>query len=109
MYNKYRNQKANYKGIIYHSKKEAAYAAKLDMLKRASGNDQVLEWIRQIRYPIDIKNKHICTLVLDFVVTYPNRIEYVDVKGYKKGVAYDLFRIKKRMVEALYDIEIKEV
>ena len=33
------------------------------------------------------------------------RIEYVDVKGVKT----DIYRIKKKLVEALYSIKIKEV
>ena len=32
----------------------------------------------------------------------------IDVKGLKKGSAYQLFKLKKKIVEALYNIEIIE-
>jgi hypothetical protein len=47
--------------------------------------------------------------VVDFIVTYSDRVEYIDVKGYKKGCAYQMFRLKKKMVEAFHGIEIIEV
>ena len=37
------------------------------------------------------------------------KVKVFDVKGYKKGAAYQTFRIKKNVIQALYNIEIIEI
>jgi len=32
-----------------------------------------------------------------------------DVKGFTKGAVYNLFTLKKKLVLALYDLEVKEI
>ena len=32
-----------------------------------------------------------------------------DVKGFTKGAVYNLFKLKKKLVLALYDLEVKEI
>ncbi len=108
-YGKYNNKKTEYDGILYDSQKEAAYAQTLDLLKKAKGKDKVLSYVPQMPFLIEIKGKRICKYLLDFMVSYDDRIEYIDVKGYKKGPAYAMFRIKKKLVEAMFEIQIKEV
>lgn len=100
--NKYNATKTVYNGIKYDSKKEAAYAKELDLLLNYG---EVLEIERQVPFVITINEKKICTYKLDFKVTYADRIEYVDVKGFKTSI----YRLKKKMVEAYYGIEITEV
>lgn len=103
--NKYGNQITEYNGHKYHSKKEAAYAQDLDW-KLKSG--VVLRWERQVKMQINIAEIKITSYICDFVVTYHDRVEYVDVKGYKKGAAYEMFKIKKNLVLAVLGIEIIE-
>lgn len=107
---KYNNQRSEHAGESYQSKAEANYARNLDLMKIATTEkDRVVKWERQIKFPIAVKKKHICNYYLDFKVEYADgRTEYVDVKGYQKGVAYGLFTIKKKLVEALYGITIIE-
>jgi protein associated with RNAse G/E len=107
--NKFNAKKTEYNGHLYDSKKEAGYAKKLDVMRRASGFDKVLDVERQVPFRCEVNGKLICTYKLDFKVTYEDRIEYIDVKGYKKGSSYQIFRIKKKLVEALFNIEITEV
>ena len=109
--NKFGAVKKMYNGILYDSTAEAHYARKLDILQRAKDpKDRVLEWERQVPFPIVINGIKVCTLKLDFVVPYADgRIEYPDVKGYKKGCAYQHWRTKKKLVEAVYGIQIIEV
>lgn len=95
----------------FDSKKEYAYFKTLLLKKKAiNPSEKVIAIDKQVRYNIDVNGKRIGFYKLDFQVTYADgRVEYVDVKGLKKGCAYSLFRIKKKLVEAIYSIIIKEV
>lgn len=102
-YSKYGNKKTWYNNVLYDSKAEAKYASDLDL--RLRGKD-ILAWDRQIKFPIVINGKKVCTYVCDFVVTNKDKtVEYIDVKG----VETDVFILKKKLVEAIYPVEIKLV
>lgn len=101
--NKYNNTKTEYKGELYDSKKEAAYAGKLDMLVRGK---QILSWERQKPMPIVVNGDKICKYICDFVVTnLDGSVEHIDVKG----VITATYRLKKKLVKAVYGINIIEV
>lgn len=106
--NKYNAKKTSYNGNNYDSKKEAKYAESLDLAMKYSVEGAPEKWERQIRMPVKINDKHICYYILDFKVYYKDRIEYIDVKGMKSGPAYQMFRLKKKLVEAYHGIEIIE-
>ncbi len=97
---KYGNRKTEYAGNVYDSRKEAAYAAELDMLKRAEDPAQrVTEYERQVSFDIIVGKQKICRYVADFVVMYADgRREVVDVKGFKTAI----YKLKKKMFEACY-------
>lgn len=105
--NKYGNKKTEYKGIIYDSKKEAEYAIELDRRFFASKpSDRVVLVERQVRYPIQIRGAEICSYFADFKVSYADgHEEVVDVKG----VRTDVYKIKKKLVKAVYGITIIEI
>lgn len=109
--NKYHAIKTIYNDRLFASKKEAAYAKRLEYLKHAHELcDRVVRIEYQIPFPIHIKQKHVFTYLCDFKVYYGDgREEIVDVKGSKTGAAYALFRLKKKCVEAQYGIEVREV
>lgn len=104
---KYGNEKTIYKGEKYDSKREADYSKMLDTLKHSKNRaERVLKVERQVRYPIFIGQKHICNYYSDFRVRYGNgREEVIDVKGYKTEV----YKIKKKLVEAIYQFKIIEI
>lgn len=105
--NKYLNKRTVYNGRNYHSKKEAEYAQELDLLIKAK---IVEKWEPQVKIPITVNGEKICDYILDFLIHYTNgKKEYVDVKGLKKGAAYQYFVIKKKLIKAIHKIEIKEV
>ena len=106
-FSKYHNKKTEYDGVTFMSRKEANYASLLDTLKFAKGtSDKVLSYEKQVPYPIELNGKKICKYLADFKVTYcDGRIEIIDVKGFKT----DIYRLKKKLVEAQYGIEIKEI
>ena len=49
------------------------------------------------------------TYVADFVYFRDGKLVVEDVKGYKGGGAYAVFKIKKKLMRWLKDIEVKEV
>ena len=98
--NKYHNITSEHNGIFYHSKKEAAYAAELDLRKKAG---DIIGWERQVKISLDVNGYHICNYYIDFVVQCTDGvIEYVEVKGFET----DMWRLKWKLFEALYGKEI---
>lgn len=94
--NKFRAIQTVYKGVKYHSKKEAAYASKLDLLKKAK---KIKEWDRQLRIPLEVNGHKICTYIMDFVVTTnEDKTQYIEVKGYETQV----WKLKWKLLQALF-------
>ncbi len=102
--NKYGAKKSMYKNVMYDSKKEMEYAMILDdRLKKK----EIKKWERQLRFNLIVKKQKICAYVLDFKVTYPDkRVEYIDVKGMKKGPAWSMFRLKQKLMKACHNIDV---
>jgi protein associated with RNAse G/E len=104
---KLRNKRTLFDGVWYHSKKEAKYAQDLRMLQQA-GVVSLIE--SQVKYPLEVNGLLICRYILDFRVTYADgRVEHIDVKGQKNGVPYALFTLKKKLMHAIYGIQVIEV
>lgn len=104
---KYNNEFTLYSGQKYHSKKEAKFAEDLDWRKRCA---EVRDWERQVKIEIKVNGIHICNYFADFKVYYSDdSVMFFDVKGYKEGGAYNYFKTKKKLIEALYNIIIHEV
>ena len=105
--NKYGAIFKEYNGFKYHSIKEADYAQKLDLLIKAKHVDK---WQRQISYPLFVNGELICKYILDFKIYYSNGvIKHIDVKGSKKGQAYQMFVVKQKLMKAIHNIEVEIV
>ena len=93
-------ERSAYGGRYYQSKKEASYAAHLDLLRAsASLKERVIEWVPQFKVPLDVNGVHICNYYVDFLVTFADgRQEYHEVKGFET----DVWRMKRRLFEAIY-------
>ena len=91
-----------YNGSTYHSRKERDYAMRLDMLMKSGHSHKgtmILSWERQVKVSLDVGGVHICNYYVDFRVEYSDgREEYHEVKGFET----DLWRIKRRLFEALF-------
>lgn len=111
---KYGNIHTEYNGVVYMSRKEAAYACQLDDLKLAVlDRERVVSYETQVPYQITMNGHDICKYLLDFRVTYADgHVEHVDVKGFDKKsgkfVSTDVFKIKKKLIYAQYGIDILE-
>ena len=106
-YNIAPKSKRTYKGTVYMSKLESDYRKHLDLLTKVTTlNNRVVGIKEQVPFEIIINGKKICKYLLDFKVEYGDgRIEYVDTKG----LITPMYRIKKKLVEAMFPIKIKEV
>lgn len=93
-------------GIYFHSKKEAGRYVELKLLER-SGIITGLEL--QKRFNIYVNGQHICAYVADFVYIEKGNQVVEDVKGMKRGTAWAMYRIKKKLMKAVLGIEIKEI
>jgi len=89
------------------SRKEAGYARTLDALKFAKDpREKVVSYETQVPFQIEMNGINICKYLADFKVIYKDKhIEIVDVKGFRT----DIYRLKKKLVEAQYGIVIKEI
>lgn len=89
------------------SKKEANYAQELDFLKKANKpGERVMHYEMQVPFQVILNNVKICKYLADFKVFYRDgRVEIIDVKG----VRTDIYKLKKKLIEAQYGIKIIEV
>ena len=104
--NKYRNIKTQYKGIRFDSRKEMVRFIELDHLQRHG----IIKDLRcQVKMDVKIEGKHICYLILDFVYEMKGITHYEDVKAFngKKFLTTPVFNLKKKLVEAIYQIKIE--
>lgn len=108
--NKYRNNPVTVDGIRFDSKAEATHYGRLK-LARDAGH---LTFERQVPYKFEviyrIENGQQVTKKMeyraDFVVTWKDgRVEVQDVKG----VRTKEYNLKKKLMLALYGIEIREI
>lgn len=105
--NKFGAKKTVYNNHLFDSKKEAARAAEINLLIKG-GLVTKVEY--QPRFDITVNNKKVAYYKADFkIYNSDGTITYEDVKGYKKGSAYSMFRLKKKLVEAIYGVKIIEV
>ena len=88
-------------GITFASKKEAKRYTELKLLER-EGEISRLEL--QPRYDITINGVKVCTYVGDFRYFTKAKQVLEDCKGFKTP----LYRLKAKLVRALYNVEILE-
>ena len=100
---KYHAVKAEVDGYIFASKREARRYGELKLLYNAG---EIFELTLQPKFEITINKVHICNYFADFrYETKYGAMITEDVKGVKTPV----YKLKKKLVEALYGIEIVEV
>lgn len=101
--NKYRNKITEVDGIKFHSKAEAKRWQELNLLQKAG---HIKELTRQNSYILTVNHVRIAVYKADFV--------YFDVKMEKwvvedkKGIKTRDYVIKKKLMRAIYQIDIFE-
>ena len=121
---KYNSQKVTVGGITFDSKKEARRYSELALLERGG---QVKDLQRQVKYvllPAQYRQvydkkarkwKNRCVeremvYIADFQYTDSNGDLHVeDVKGYRKGQAYAMFAVKRKLMLYIHGIVVEEI
>lgn len=108
---KFNNVKVDIDGHNFDSKKEAEFYGQLKIKKNAG---LIKDFQMQVRYDIIVNRIMIGKYFLDFLVeNNDGSIEYIDIKGKdsktNKFIKTGVFALKKRLVEAIYGINISMV
>lgn len=86
-------------GIKFASKKERKRYRELKILQNTG---EVLFFLRQVPFHLEAGVKYVC----DYLVFWTNgEVTIEDVKGIKT----DMYIVKKKMVEAIYPVTIREI
>jgi hypothetical protein len=103
---KYGNRKTELDGVTFDSAKEARRWSELNLLQRAG---QIRDLRRQVRYPLKVEGKLICTLVADFA--YEDAEGGTVVEDTKSDFTRKLpvWRIKSKLFSALHGFDVREV
>ena len=107
--NKYRNIKTQYRGIKFDSRKEMMRYIELESLQNRG---KIWGLKTQVKLSVDVNGSHICNLIVDFFYNEPDHTEhYEDVKAFdertKKFLTTPVFNLKRKLVEAIYNIKIE--
>lgn len=98
-WHKFNALRSEYDNIKFPSKKECERYKQLKELQKLG---EIAFFLRQVPFHLSGSVKYVC----DFVVFWTNgEVTIEDVKGMKT----DLYKAKKKMVEATYPITITEV
>lgn len=99
---KYRNKKTVVDGIKFDSQREATRYSVLKIMQSAG----VISGLRlQVPFVIMVNGVKVCKYVADFVYIEKANQVVEDVKGMKTPT----YNLKKKLMKAVYGIEIQEV
>lgn len=106
---KYFNKPTKLDGYNFASKREAKRYEELKTLQAAGVIDKLVANKQALRYDLNVNGQLICVYEADFLyyekfgpLTWGRVVE--DCKGFKTP----MYRMKKRLMKAIYGIEIKE-
>jgi hypothetical protein len=98
---KYRNVPVEVGGDRFDSRAEAKRWQELQLMERAG---DISDLKRQVKFEMHVNGQHICDYIADF--TYV-RAEVFTVED-SKGARTAIYRLKKKLLRALYGLEILE-
>lgn len=99
---KYHNKKVEYNGLKFDSQGEFKYYL---YLKSLEDKGIITDLKLQVPFECRVNGKKICKYIADFTYNDEFGFHVVDFKGVETAV----FRLKKKLVEALHNIEIEIV
>jgi hypothetical protein len=99
---KYHNRRTRVDGIEFASQREAKRYMELKLLERAGA---IRSLVLQERFPLRVNGVKVGEYVADFSYERDGARIVEDVKGYRTRE----YRLKRRLMKALYGIEIVEV
>lgn len=99
--NKYGAVRTLVDGINFHSKKEAA---RYLVLKDAAASGDITNLRLQVSYKLPVNGMLICRYITDFVYTRDG----IEIVEDVKGRLTDVYKLKKKLMKAIHDIDIYE-
>lgn len=122
---KYGAKKVEYNGMVFDSKRECRRYKELEILQQIGAISELRTQVKFVLIPAQrepdtvgkrggiIKGKLIereVSYIADFVYTDVNGNRVVeDVKGYRGGGAYEVFKIKRKLMLYIQKIKVEEV
>lgn len=111
--NKYGAKKVVMDGQVFDSRKEFYRWSDLRLLERAG---KISDLKRQVKYTLLPAQRDQTGKLIEREVSYIADFAYIengqqiveDTKGYKRGAAYQLFTIKRKLMLKYYGIKVKE-
>jgi hypothetical protein len=89
-------------GIRFASRKEAKKYKELSLMVKAG---MLVRVDRQVRYPLIVNGDKICVYIADFITyDFEGNRKVIDIKGFLTPV----YKIKKKLMKAIYGIDIIE-
>lgn len=94
-------------GITFDSKREAGRYQTLKLMEQHGA-------VRELRvhpvYPLVVNGVHVCDYEADYEYrNTANALVIEDVKGRKSGGPFELFKLKAKLMKALYGVEVTVV
>ena len=110
MVRKYHNKKVEYDGYTFDSIREKNYYIKLKLLEKAGKIKELelqKEYELQPSFKLNNKTSRQITYRADFTykTTEDDKLHVIDVKGFRT----DVYRLKKKLFEYKYKIELEEI
>lgn len=101
---KYNNERVELHGEKFDSKKEAARYGQLLLLEKAG---KISGLKRQIAFVLEVNNQLICKYIADFTYNVGSTEIVEDVKSIMTR-KLPVYLLKKKLMKAIHNIEIKE-
>ena len=101
--NKYRAIKTTIDGVTFASRREAEYCQGLKCLER---NDEIRDLKFQVPFELTVNGFKICKYIADatFYEVSDGSFHVIDVKGFITKE----YRLKKKLMKAIFNIDIEE-
>lgn len=93
-------------GITFDSRHEAEVYTNL-RIQQSLG--QISNLQTQVPIQVEVHGVHAFTYLADFSFIRDGVKHYQDAKGYRKGSAYQLFKLKQKVIAAAIGITVEEV
>lgn len=125
---KYRNKKIEHNGEVFDSVKEWKRFEGLKLLEKAGAIEDLQRQVKFVLIPAQyepfkrfsgktgkrLKDGKKCvekavTYYADFVYKKDGETVVEDVKGYRRGTAFDVFAIKRKLMLKEHGIKVKEI
>ena len=112
--NKFNAKKVTIKGETFDSLAEARRWRELTWLERGGVIKGLTRQVKYVLTPKQYDENHKLilresTYIADFVYQENGQLVVEDVKGYKKGPAYNVYAIKRKLMLQVFGIRVREV